>query len=589
MPRGAKKTANQHNSRHENGVVAPGKRITKQKSNGHLNGSPDARSQSDTPPPPSPSTPQLMTHLRDKSATGSSVSIRDVDHSEARPEELDTGLLEDFSEASESQMNGTTHTVEMLEHSHRKIDVNSAKNPAVHESSALHLALTILRSCPLGDTIAILIFLLSLPPTLLTVTNALFAVLTFMPPAVSFSSLPTTFNDVFQGSGGTPSFATICITDIIGLVLWLVIYTPVQVLALEMAQAVVATTLGGGNTSKSASSDSTLLCMFIVFVTHVVRHEWLPRSILGYDWASRLDSIYGFPKDPVIFSKDDKIIARSPIGWFRVLIALHILIQGLVHMARRWYTKREYSQAASFSKKSDPEAVAGSQVHSDGTSSVDPSFNVTVPSSEIIPKSAIPSLAELREKVTSGKKRRKQGNFVRSQQPLWAAFAATKVTVVREYEQSQSTSEAVGSDATDIKNLGSAAFVSEENRIWVTLVQPSSFYFDTSYFSPRGLADHGEDSDTTSATSIDRSKPFYVRINGANWTSTKIERTLKSDRNSAQTSIDKPPWTGQVFGLSPSCTYNCKFVRSEDDVVLHSASVSTPSSPTKETGMRLPY
>src|SRR5436305_14377005 len=49
MPRnpGAKK--NQHNHKHENGLVGPGKRIIKQRSNGQLNSSPRV-SHPDTPP-----------------------------------------------------------------------------------------------------------------------------------------------------------------------------------------------------------------------------------------------------------------------------------------------------------------------------------------------------------------------------------------------------------------------------------------------------------------------------------------------------------------------------------------------------------
>src|SRR5580700_11380151 len=48
--------ANQHNSKHENGIVGPGKRIQKQKSNGQLNG--NSRSSEKVPStPPLPATP----------------------------------------------------------------------------------------------------------------------------------------------------------------------------------------------------------------------------------------------------------------------------------------------------------------------------------------------------------------------------------------------------------------------------------------------------------------------------------------------------------------------------------------------------
>lgn len=483
---------------------------------------------------------------------------------------------EDMSEDSEPPTIITTHANGSLENHHRKIDVNAAKNPKVHDNNIFNLAFTILRSCPLGDTIAILIFLLSLPPTLLTLTNALFAVLTFMPPAGSFS-LPTTLSDIFQGSGGTPSLATVVLTDIIGLVAWLVIWTPLQVLGLELAQAVVATTLGGGSSNKNGGSDSTLFCMLIVLVTHIVRHKWVPKRIYGFDWSTNISLVSHIPRGLPSFSGDDFITARSPASWFRILVALHVVIQGLVHVARRWYTKREYSQAVSLKKKSDPEAVAGSQAHPELASPTEQSSFLSRTSSELVTKSSLSNLKEPRDKVSSGKKKRKQGTYVRSQQPLWAAFAATKVTVLREMEQSHALSEALGSNATDTKNLGSAPFVSEEGRIWITRVQHTSFNFDASYFAAK-------DSEMVVSGGIDRSKPFYVRLNGADWTSTKIEKspTAKITDESAD------QWSGEVFGLSPSSSYNCSFVRSEDGVVLHSAIVSTPSPPADERGISRP-
>lgn len=582
MPRGSKKSAHQHNSRHENGVVAPGKRIRKQKSNGHLNGTTEGASRSNTPPSRSPSISHSATHLTDKSANGSSMAMKNGLYAHIPTVELKRGSSEDAWEETEVLTNGVVHVNGSIDSGHRKFDVNGAKTSVTHDGSTFNLAYTILRSCPLGDTIAILIFLLSLPPTLLTLTNGLFAVLTFMPPAGSFSSFPTTFSDVFQGSGGTPSLATIVLTDVIGLVLWLVLWAPVQTLALELAQAVVATTLGGGNSSKTAGSDSTLLCMLIVSISHIAHHRWIPNRIFGYEWSFGLPSFSYFSGHPLLFSGSDLSLVRSPAGWFRVLIALHILIQGLVHVARRWYTKREYSQTISSNKKPEHDAVGGPQSSCENPTTSDVSFPGSGASSlELKSKSSIQSLKEPREKVSSGKKKRRQGTYVRSQQPLWAAFAATKVTVLREYEQSHALSEAEGLNAVDTKNLGSAPFKLEEGRVWITLVQPTGFYFDTSYFSPKQSNKSGEEThELPVSTGIDRKKPIYVRINGANWASTQIERLPVEDESADW------QWSGEVFGLSPASSYNCSFVRSEDDVVIHSTSVSTPSSPAVEKGIR---
>ena len=485
----------------------------------------------------------------------------------------------DQSEDLELMGNGTAHSNGLLEQSHRKIDVNSAKSPAVHDSSIFSLSLTILRSCPLGDTIAILIFLLSLPPSLLTVTNALFAVLTFMPPAGSFSSLPTTFSEVFQGSGGTPSLATIFVTDILGIVIWLVVWAPLQALGLELAQAIVATTLGGGNSNKNGGPDNTLLCMLIVLLTHIAKRNWIPKRIFGYNLSMSLASVSYNPQNYSSDSAEEDSPPRSAGSWFRVLVALHILIQGLVHAARRWYAKREYPQGTIASKRLDPETGTTAPLRTDPASAL---LHPPAGSAETTLKLSLTSPRDARERASSGKKRRKQGNSVRSQQPLWAAFAATKVTILREMEQSHAMSEAVGSKATDTKNLGSAPFVTEEGRIWITHVQPNSFFFDASYFYTTNdiegcLAAGG----TFPNAGVDRSKPFYVRVNGADWTSSKIERV--GDR-APQDESAAEQWTGEVFGLSPSSSYNCSFVRNEDGVVIHSAIVSTPSSPAVERG-----
>ena len=581
MPRAGNKPRglNQHNARHENGVVAPGKRITKQKSNGHLNGSADGTSHSKTLPISPPSAARTTTRLPDTRTNDESShtqgGYQPAEDSEERPSE-------GFSEALEIPSGGISYSNGSVEHAHRKIDVNAAKNAMVHDNSIWHLTLTILRSCPLGDTLAILIFLLSLPPTMLTVTNALFAVLTFITPTGS-SSIPANFGDIFQGSGGTPSLATIIVTDVFGLILWLVIWAPMQTLCVELAQAVVATQLGGGNASKKKGSDRTLLCMGIVTASHMARHQWIPKRLFGYDWSAILSSIPYVSKSPTLFSTNDFIPTRSPAGWFRILIALHILIQGLVHIARRWIQKREYSQPVSTNKKTDPEAIAGSPVRPASIASAEPStqgLSVALDSASKIPSA---STKEARDKISSGKKKRKQGTYVRSQQPLWAAFAHTKITILREYEQSHTHSEVSGANAIDTRNLGSAPFISEDGCVWISDVLPTSFRFNASSLTmPRSGVTGSENPTISPNAGIDRSKPFFVRINDTDWTSTNIEATAMDQSADGR-------WTGEVFGLSPSSSYKCSFVLSDDGVVVHSVIVTTPPSLPAESGIHRPF
>lgn len=576
MPRPGNKARglNQHNTRHENGVVAPGKRITKQKSNGHLNGSADGASHPKTLPTSPSSVARTTARLPDTRTTDESSNTQGghqpAEDNEERPSET-------LPDALEIQPSGINYSNGSVEHAHRRIDVNAAKNPMVHDNNIWHLALTILRSCPLGDTLAILIFLLSLPPTMLTVTNALFAVLTFITPTGS-SSIPTSFGDIFQGSGGTPSLATIIVTDGFGLILWLLMWTPMQTLSIELAQAVVATQLGGGNASKKGS-DRTLLCIGIVTFYHMLHHQWIPKRLFGYDWSAILSSIPYVPKSPTSFF----IPSRSPAGWFRILIALHILIQALVHIARRWIQKREYSQPVAANKKMDPEAIAGSPVRPTVTMSAEPSTQGITVAPESGSTIASASIKEARDKISSGKKKRKQGTYVRSQQPLWAAFAHTKITILREYEQSHTHSEVSGANAVDTRNLGSAPFVSEDGCVWISDVLPTSFRFNASSFTmPKSGVPGSEKQAMSPSAGIDRSKPLYVRINDTDWTSTTFEANATDESADGQ-------WTGEVFGLSPSSSYKCSFVQSEDGVVVHSVIVTTPPSLPAENGTARPF
>ncbi|MCJ1287761.1 hypothetical protein MMC26_007113 [Xylographa opegraphella] len=579
MPRGAKKNAHQHNSKHENGIVAPGKRITKQKSNGHLSGSPDGRSRANTPPLPTLSAAQSGSAC-DNDATADAFHSTESANGGTGYDGRGKSLADGIPEAAEVVENGKSHTGRLPDQHHRKIDASAAKPRSMLDNSAVHLALTVLKACPLRDTLAILLFLLSLPPTFLSLTNTVFAILTFIPPTGSFSGLPT-LSDFFQAYSAPLSFSTMCIVDLIGIAFWLPMFKPIQALVLDWAQAMVATTLGGGYSNRPGGSDSTLLCISLVSATHLSRYKRLILRIMHRTWLGRWAPMVGALSSTPPVSPDPGSSGRPMFRNIKTLIALHIVIQGLARLIRKWALKFKDNQAIALtSSLSDPEAVAGHQPTSDSTGLVDLAQNPPSSPIDLRSKGSLQSLRDSKDKVSAGKRKRKQGNYVRSKQPLWAAFAATKATILREYEQSQATKDAMGSNATDTENLGSAPFIIDDVRIWVSNVHPNSFFFETGVFSVNFhvAADTGEESDWVDENGIDRSKPFYVRINGADWTSAKIDPVPESEHVPGR----GHRWIGEVYGLSPSYSYQCCFVRSEDDVVIHSDTVATPSSANPE-------
>lgn len=468
-------------------------------------------------------------------------------------------------------------------HAHRSIDLNTIQDSTYPASNVMHMANTILRSCPLGDTIAILIILLQLPPTIVTLVNCLFALLTFVPPtATTISSIPY-LSEIFQGAGGTPTLATIALVDAVFLIFWLFLWSPAQCFALDLAQAVVAITLGGAYSSKGSAFDSVTICILIISASHLLQTK------IARQWAFQ----YIWPTTSISNSLSSRILRFLPTiqdqtrlsrpGWLRSLLAVHILTQGFVRMVRRWISKRELVQPTPSSKKTDPEAAGGWNSHQDIPILTQSNHNFgTNSTTENLHPLSLSNSKDGKEKISSGKKRRKQGTFVRSQQPLWAAFASTKVTIVREYEQSQATAEATGSQATGVKNLGSAPFDLEEGSVWVTHVGPTSVHFKTGYFNiPNDDSRETGKDGLNGPNSLKRDKPFYVRVNDADWTSLKVEKVLEDDPDGE---ASREQWSGEIFGLSPCCTYKCVFLRSEDGEELYTTKVTThPASTAEQT------
>ncbi|MCJ1311154.1 hypothetical protein MMC25_004824 [Agyrium rufum] len=572
MPRAPKKNANQHNTRHENGIVAPGKRIAKQKSNGHLDGSPDGRSRANTPPLPSPAPPST-----EQTGGISSVplaKVRSPVNGDAREPQLAVGKRQGIEEGEELEGHNAARqqAFGVSEPVHRKIDVNSAKSPSVHDNGAMALTLTILKSCPLRDTLAILMVLLSLPPTVLSLTNALFALLTFVPPSGSLSTMPSLV-DITLGSAGAPSLITMVMTDFIGGVLWFMLFPPIKAWTLDLTQAVVATTLGGGYANRMGDSNSTILCVVIVTLAHLTRYKDIFLRFTANTYLAEWIESWKFTQpDSLLFAEPLSSPWTFPM-MAKILIALHILVQGLSRMIRRWYIRREYANSMGNKKLDAEPSPSVPQIANETSPQTDTAHSSGIAPPEGFVRNSFQQLRAIPDKISSGKRKRKQASYVRSQQPLWAAFAATKVTVIREYEHSQATKDAIGSNATDLQNLGNAPFASEACRIWITLVRPGSFFFDTSQFPANTLHEPGE----PDPDGIDRTKPFYVRLNGAPWLSCLIGVSMDQD-----TSQSGQQFSGEVYGLSPASTYHCDFISCDDDSVLHSAVITTPSVSTVE-------
>lgn len=548
------------NGRNENGHPVNGKRLNKQKSSSHLNGNASGSSTAHSAP-----------HLDLRSSSDSSVVIT------SRADTIATdGLRGDG--ADHAYPNGTDHKINGdMAYGHSNgtalADCGSASSKPVssskrNSSSTVNpflLASTILRSCPLYDTIAILIFLLQLPPIVLTLVQFLFASLTFMPPGGGHSSFTSNF-DIFQGPAGTPSFGTMIAMDGFCLLLWgLFMWTWAQNFALDLAHVQVAITLGGGGSGKNGGVNA--FCVGTVLLLHIVRSKGIQDFVIGHLSSAQLIS-------PDILARLSNLIPpefrrtepQTSPSWLRSLLAIHILAQAGTAMARRSMARNRTPQPSRSGKRIDAEASAGSQAQIDSAFESTASMTSYGVDASISGPSA---LKESRERVQSAKKRRRQANQVRSRQPFWAALASTKVTVMREYEHSRAVSKTTrGLPMTEDDLQG---ITLDDGLVWITSVDSSTIKFAAGDLA---IAEDNSTRCDDGQLESNEVEPFYVCVNGALWATTNMCKVTDGPKGTSAVQ-----WRGEISGLAPNCAYTCSFVRNDNDEEICSLSVKTPAAP----------
>lgn len=547
MPRNPAAKKHQHNNRHENGLVGPGKRVVKQKSNGHLNGAAKG---------PVPADPVPQANLADPSVTrpGNDRLLTAATDSQEGPSRASTASLSragesEGSETKEKEVRNQTNGSAMVQQ--RRNDMASAKSKATQDLSVMQIASTILKSRPACDTISLLIVLLALPSTVLTIVQALFASLTLMPGGgapVSFLSLL----DIFQGSVGAPSVTTVAVVDVICFGLWICLWGWAQNFALDLAQIQMAITLGNGSSGRNGRVNT--FCLGGVLLLHLIRSRGVRRFLFSNLVPVNLLSQAGLA-DSLKFLTSDADFGESPgpPSQIRSLFAIHIISQAVISFVRRHVTSSTSGGTAK-SKRIDTEASAGSL---SDFSALDGSASAGISSSVDHQIPLTPGLKEGKDRGTNAKKRRRQANHVRSKQPFWAALASTKVHVLREVEHSKGL-------PTAANNQGIPFETAHRDLVWITSVDPSSISFESSY---NPLGDHDQDPGLPNEC-----RPFYVRINGAKWHSVSLDAL----ETSSQSEGSLTQWAGSISGLAPNCTYTCSFIRSDGDEEFASVMVKTP-------------
>ncbi|KAK3947287.1 hypothetical protein QBC32DRAFT_91776 [Pseudoneurospora amorphoporcata] len=568
MPRGSSSAKrqqganNQRDTRHEGGLVGPGKRVPKQQKSHQQLAALDQRPTAAVVDnaAPAAAVPQINNNTNNATTANAFPALPDDNNNTMAAESLRRGSLGGaYSESESAESLAFPPLQSAHEENHRQINVNDAKNTNVHrDPGPVEYALTVLRSCPIYDTIAILIILMQLSPAFLAIVYMLFTLLTFVPPVTTSSGL--TIADIFDGNQGTPSLTTLACMDVAVLGIWLFLWAPMQQFILDLAQVVISLTLGGGGSSRTSTSNTIFLCVTIIGAsqwTRQARWNGLTRLTTLFGTNRFIPTSHGDPIEHTVRAFEKK----GPYGWVRSVLAIHILTQGLVRYIREWYLRRERRDLQSQSQL-DPEA--GKTV----------SFSDSCSDAALM---AADSDAHLQTSAgtVSNKKRRKQSAQVRIRQPLWAALASTKIVMVKEYELSHAASESAGSNATDIHNLGNAPFNTQPEQIWICYIGSDEVCFNTSYF-PDFPDDETMDEAGTPSVSI--AKPFYVRVNNAKWQPTRIIPIEGTEEDRHQGTR----WTGDIYGLTPLSNYACEFVSTRTDQVIYKANVRTVQAKSRD-------
>ncbi|KAL9055369.1 MAG: hypothetical protein Q9162_003566 [Coniocarpon cinnabarinum] len=453
--------------------------------------------------------------------------------------------------------------------------IMAAKSPSVTKSVGARGLLhtwtdsksTVIAELSFMDVMAILLVLMQLPYSVLGLIQVCFAFLTFgsLPTAWSPSSI---LHDLSQSHGGSPSIITMLIMDFLCGGALSISWMPKD-FPMDLAQAVIAVSLGGGTSGRNGNAQS-LLCFGIVGLHHLlgqrlwnIRYHILSVVCSVLNIASSSTKFGPFEPDDILDTLD--VTPEIDRNWFRRVVELHIFAQGLLRILRRWIMHWGSVRRG----ESDPAFIPpGSPAVSANPAILDGGRNTSSDGRQPGPSPA-PREGGREKSLSITKKKKKQATFVRSQQPFWAAIANTKVTVLKEIEQSKASQDLFEGGTRGVVRPDGPAHQSTGSRIWITHVSDTDVCFKlcqmTRPDSPGSADTPTEEGRTTQPL------PFTVRVNGAEWSSASIE----SDESVGEKRLLK----GKIFGLTSLTNYVVEVFQPQSQVLIHSVTLVTRPDP----------
>ena len=532
--------ANPHDKRHEHGVVLPTKRVTKQRSDAHLAGHGIDASYS---PKLNSTEPSVRGEEEQYSSLGRFCTDGDTDETPSTPSEMEVpstksrnGSIEDL----QGQLSDETMEVGSVEHattveSQDEMNVQTSKIESRASESFFNPTDIFVGPYSLRDVIAVLLFLLQLPASMVMAVQLVFIILTLGNSSSNWSiSSLTSPSEWFHSYGGNPSLMTILVADVFfGLAYYVFcnLLPTWSSLVLDLAQAVIAMSLFGGGSTLNGGWGHSTICLLIVALPHFARNiNWkqvaldpmasmLSRTGLESTRLARLSSLHSFQ--------------HSSHNWIQLLLEIHIITQGLVRVVRRATQPRGLTDNFPATN-----AIFSADPQNDGTRNT---------SGDGRPPGPPPSNKDGKDKPTIGKRRRRQTNSIRNQQPFWASVATSKISFTKDVETAHIQRDAFEVDS-DKAILEDAKREALDGRVWVTRV-------DTTEVSFAALqSDTAIKNDKEAAGDMPgESHSLRIKLNNAPWRHFSSHVVHDSTNGTRRIS-------GNVFGLTPGERYFIEFL-----------------------------
>lgn len=446
--------------------------------------------------------------------------------------------------------------------------------PLTQKQSKMATVTTILAACPLWDVIAMLVLLLQLPPTLISVIHGVFAVLTFVPNSANFSfgNLPSLHELMAVDPAGAPSMQTVLLVDAFLMLCFVWLAVPAQNILLELAQVVIAITLGGAAASQGRATSSLIMCLTIIAFSHVTR--WNTARQFGFAFLTSTVSGASSTESPEYDGSRHSNRLWLPPGKVRSVLGAHILAQGILKGVRRYISSsKTQSHVRSILKKNDGDSIS-STITTPKTISNPPESNSESglhATGDGRPPGQPPNNVVKEKLMNLKRKNKKYATQVRVQQPLWSLVAKGKLQVAQGYDGTRPNQDSQDAHAVNMSNLGSVEFANTGNRVWLGDIGATEVTLGVSLL-------HDSEERNSSA----KSRGWYIKINGASYPiKAKMIDKLEVMDDVLET------WEAKIYGLNPLAPYHCE-VLTDFDTTIYETHLVTQSAPSMETITSLP-